>query len=119
MSSIVVVCAFCNVFLTIFSWFLQFLSSALLLYIDDLSVCDRSWVMYLLVFMLIISLYRFAPLLTSAQLSLLSPESHIVPLTEVVGLGQKMLKVSLLHGQCLTNGCRSQKGRIRNGVLYD
>jgi hypothetical protein len=43
-------------------------------------------------------LYRFAPLLTSAQLSLLSPESHIVPLTEVVGLGQKMLKVSLLHG---------------------
>jgi hypothetical protein len=44
-------------------------------------------------------LYRFAPLLTSAQLSLLSPESHIVPLTEVVGLGQKMLKVSLLHGQ--------------------
>jgi hypothetical protein len=41
--------------------------------------------------------YRFAPLLTSAQLSLLSPESHIVPLTAVVGLGQKMLKVSLLH----------------------
>jgi hypothetical protein len=65
--------------------------------------------------------YRFAPLLTSAQLSLLSPESHIVPLTEVVGLGQKMLKVSL-DKVFFTNGYRyrrSHKGRIRNGVLFD
>ena len=39
---------------------------------------------------------RFGPLLTPEKLSLISPESHIVPLTEVTDLGHKMLKVTSL-----------------------